>query len=104
MQYRWLFWFSTLVVANVEKTIFVAPAESTLAIDGPSLENLCLKSLTPKESDRKIRISLPASFPTKDKSLGESSWSILQNLKPGQRYEVRICWSATVCVLNDLDL
>jgi hypothetical protein len=97
MQYKWLLWFATLVAANVEKTIFVAPDETTMTTDGPSLSNLCLQSLTPVDDNRKIRISLPVTFPTKEDAFGQSSWYILQNLKPGQRYEVRICWSATVC-------
>jgi hypothetical protein len=102
MQYKWLLWFATLVAANVEKTIFVAPEETTMTTDGPSLSNLCLQTLTPVEDNRKIRISLPVSFPTKDNAFGKSSWYLLQHLKPGQRYEVRICWSATVRISSSL--
>ncbi|KAG9822819.1 hypothetical protein KCU63_g17092, partial [Aureobasidium melanogenum] len=32
---------------------------------------------------------------TETQSRGLSSWYTLDNLRPGQRYEVRICWAAT---------
>lgn len=28
---------------------------------------------------------------------GTESWFLLEGLVPGQRYEVRVCWVATVC-------
>ena len=95
-----------LAVANVEKTIFVGPAETTLPNDGPGLSNLCLESLAPPREGSeitKLRTLLPVQFPTTERAnevpkgfRGLQSWYILKDLKAGQRYEVRICWSATV--------
>ena len=56
---------------------------------GPDLDSLRLTSLTP--TNTKVRTSLPVTFQ------GDDSWYLLQRLKEGQRYEVRVCWAATVC-------
>lgn len=80
------------VVANVEKTIFVAPDHLSVPKDA-SIDNLLLTSLNP---DRlKFRTYLNASFPTGEKPHGEDTWVLLEGLIPGQRYELRVCWLAT---------
>lgn len=86
--------FSTLVLsvlANVEKTIFVAPPPN---VSHPSHSFEFLDTLSP--STPSVSKSLNASFPSEEAPQGVSSWFRLVNLSPGQRYEVRICWLATV--------
>jgi hypothetical protein len=43
-----------------------------------------------------VRTRLNASFPTNTASKGTATWVLLDGLSPGARYEVRICWLATV--------
>jgi len=81
-------------VANVEKTIFVAPDPSTMPNASPNLDNLCLEPLAPSLST--LHKLLPVRFPSKLHPLGRQSWYLLKGLRPGTRYEVRVCWAATV--------
>lgn len=94
------------VCGNVEKEIFVAPHEPQelffTSANGQSVElealHIGLPLLTPSshcrttEPCRSIRISLNTSFLDR----GEKQWVLLDHLEPGRRYEVRICWAATV--------
>lgn len=79
---------------NVEKTIFVAPPPSTVPAENIAIDDLGLDRLSPTEYT--LRTHLNASFPTTDEPHGSESWFYLEDLNPGQRYEVRICWLATV--------
>lgn len=81
-------------IANVEKTIFTAPNTVNLGDARPNLMDLRLDILSSKKLS--IRTVLPVIFPTETQSRGLSSWYTLDGLRPGQRYEVRICWAATV--------
>ncbi|GKZ22261.1 hypothetical protein AbraIFM66951_007448 [Aspergillus brasiliensis] len=83
---------TTLATANVEKTIFLAPPPTTIPTPHPPIDDLGLARLSP--SHPILRTHLNASFPTQS-SPGTESWFFLQNLTPGRRYEVRICWLAT---------
>lgn len=87
-----LYTLAALAVANVEKVIFVAPEAQDFPSDA-SLDNLLLKRLTLAQPS--IRTHLNASFPTDDHTKGTETWMLLEDLTPGQRYEVRICWLAT---------
>ncbi|CAG7924840.1 unnamed protein product [Penicillium olsonii] len=78
------------VQANVEKTIFLAPPASTIPSKEPSLDDLGVERLSPQNSV--VRTRLNASFPTTAAPQGSDSWFFLENLNPGQRYEVRVCW------------
>ncbi|KAI1973216.1 hypothetical protein LOZ53_001074 [Ophidiomyces ophidiicola] len=87
--------------ANVEKTIFTAPPASLTRwpssmsdIQSVGLKNLDI--LSPSISS--IRKRLEAAFPSEQTPLGIQSWFFLADLNPGQRYELRICWIATVTV------
>lgn len=80
--------------ANVEKTIFVAPLPWTVPAENTAIDDLGLDRLSP--ADYMLRTNLNASFPTDEKPYGTESWFYLEDLTPGQRYEVRICWMATV--------
>jgi len=82
------------VQANTEKTIFVAPASITIPNVHPGLDDLCIDDISPAQSV--LRTRLPAAFPTKASPQGNQSWYILDQLRAGQRYEVRVCWVATV--------
>jgi hypothetical protein len=86
--------FSGVVQANVEKTIFLAPAIATIPSEQPALDDLGLERLSPQSPV--VRTRLNASFPTTAAPEGTESWFFLENLNPGQRYEVRVCWLATV--------
>lgn len=81
-------------IANVEKTIFTAPESTNFGDARPNLSNLRLDILSLERLS--IRAALPVIFPTEKHPRGLSSWYILDSLRPGQRYEVRICWAATV--------
>lgn len=80
--------------ANVEKTIFVAPRPGPVPAESPVIDDLGLERLSPEEF--KLRTDLNASFPTELLPRGTESWFFLEDLSPGQRYEVRVCWLATV--------
>ncbi|ETN36658.1 uncharacterized protein HMPREF1541_08936 [Cyphellophora europaea CBS 101466] len=84
--------FTTLTVANVEKVIFVAPDTQEFPSDA-SLDNLLLERLTLAKAS--VRTRLNATFPTDEQPRGTETWMLLEDLTPGQRYEVRICWLAT---------
>jgi hypothetical protein len=86
-----IFLLSLFAGANVEKTIFIAPSARSTDLN---LDELGLERLTPASG--MLRTRLNASFPTNAEMHGTDSWYFLENLSPGQRYEVRICWLATV--------
>ncbi|KAK7733064.1 hypothetical protein SLS53_007581 [Cytospora paraplurivora] len=84
---------TSLVSANVEKTIFLGPGPVNVPHQHPTLSDLNIDSLTPEAWS--LRTHLEAIFPTEELARGKSTWLILDNLTEGQRYEVRICWLAT---------
>ncbi|GAB1191921.1 hypothetical protein APSETT444_001105 [Aspergillus pseudonomiae] len=89
MLLQYLFLICTLAflaVANVEKTIFIAPQPLTIPTVDPTLDDLGLDRLSPSSPVLRTRIN--ATFPTNE-SPGTDSWYFLENLNPGQRYEVR---------------
>lgn len=90
--------FIQLAAGNVEKTIFVAPPPATVPVENTAIDDLGLDRLSPTES--MLRTSLQRSFPTTEQPYGSESWFYLEDLNPGQRYEVRICWLATVSGLH----
>lgn len=81
-------------IANVEKTIFSAPDSVAFGNARPSLVDLNLITLSPKKLA--VRTSLPVIFPSQEYPHGLQSWYLIHGLRAGQRYEVRICWAATV--------
>lgn len=87
-----VFWFHH-VHANVEKVIFVAPAAEPPRRDA-SIDNLLLTPLS--ESQPSVRTHINASFPAEESPMGTETWFLLEGLRPERRYEVRICWLATV--------
>lgn len=92
-----LFWclFGLLHVAfaNVEKVIFTAPPATVVPQDA-AIDSLLMIPLNHEFPS--ARTYFNASFLTTDGQDGEVSWLLLDNLNPGQRYEVRVCWLATV--------
>jgi len=90
-----LFVRTMLVAANVEKTIFIAPEALTMPQDA-AIDNLLLQSLNPNNLN--MRTYLNASFPTSDQPKGQVTWALLEGLTPRSRYELRVCWLATVVV------
>lgn len=82
------------VNANVEKTIFLGPPAVVLSNDPTSLDTLALHVLSPANSTLPTRVHVE--FPTESVPRGLESWYLLRGLDHGRRYEVRICWSATV--------
>jgi hypothetical protein len=85
-------------VANTEKVIFTGPSRLPVPIEHPTLEDLRLHALSPQQWS--VRTHLSAEFPANASTGGKSSWLLLRGLEEGQRYEVRICWAATVCYLG----
>jgi len=86
--------FFALVSANTEKVIFTAPSIIDFGDAHPNLLDLHLETLAPHALS--LRTSLPVNFPNPQESKGVQSWYLLQGLKQGQRYELRVCWPATV--------
>ncbi|EEA22922.1 hypothetical protein TMatcc_001785 [Talaromyces marneffei ATCC 18224] len=86
--------------ANTEKTIFVAPLPWAVPAENAAIDDLGLDRLSP--TDFMLRTNLNASFPTDEEPHGAESWFYLEDLTPGQRYEVRICWMATQPTSFDL--
>ncbi len=80
--------------ANVEKVIFLGPGAIQIPKKIPTLEDLQLHTLSPQNGI--VRTEVRAEFPTNTSIWGETSWMLLSQLAEGQRYEVRICWAATV--------
>jgi hypothetical protein len=83
--------------ANVEKTIFLGPDTINVPHQSPTFDDLQLDVLSPASREsRSVRTHLSAEFPTRDRSRGKATWLLLDDLTPGRRYEVRVCWAATV--------
>ncbi|KAK1836152.1 hypothetical protein QBC39DRAFT_297050 [Podospora conica] len=80
-------------LANTEKDIFLGPDPVPIPLAHPTLSDLHIDTLTPASSS--LRTRLAASFPSPSHPKGEPAWLILDDLTPGQRYEVRVCWAAT---------
>ncbi|RVD88448.1 uncharacterized protein DFL_002633 [Arthrobotrys flagrans] len=98
--FTWLLLWAPSAKANTEKVIFSVPD----APSGGALENVIngsefnvIGQLSPAESPEKLllRIELPREFPTESAPHGVDSWVLLKGLKPGARYEARVCWAAT---------
>ncbi|KAM0245497.1 hypothetical protein ACHAQJ_010540 [Trichoderma viride] len=81
--------------ANTEKVIFTAPSPISLLDLPPALEGQNIPILGPS-TRWSIRTNLTRVFPLsqEEEEQGYPSWLILDNLTPGQRYELRVCWSA----------
>ncbi|KAH0537035.1 hypothetical protein FGG08_006133 [Glutinoglossum americanum] len=79
--------------ANVEKVIFLGPSAIPIPPEHPNFDDLYLASLSPQRPY--LRTELRASFPSDEADKGEVTWLLLENLRAGQRYELRICWAAT---------
>lgn len=82
------------VNANVEKTIFLGPSAVTLPDFRPNLDDLNLQTLS--SLDSVLSTQLAVQFPSKAEPHGLATWYLLSGLEEGRRYEVRICWPATV--------
>ena len=93
-----LAWCISLVLGNVEKTIFVAPEAIQIPQQHPNLEDLNIEALSPSRFE--LRRQLPAAFPAPSDPKGIEAWFLLNRLTQHQRYEVRICWAATVSLLT----
>lgn len=89
-----LFSLVTRVSANVEKVIFVAPPALPNRDIHSAVDELQVHKFDPLASS--IRLHLPVIFPNATYEQGLASWYILDDLEPGRRYEVRICWAAIV--------
>jgi len=88
------------VLANTEKDIFLAPDVfyDTAPADDPFLPVCVQNSLSP--STRQLRTRLAVAFPEEQHPHGTESWYLLSGLEAGKRYEVRVCWVATVCAFE----
>lgn len=82
------------ISANTEKVIFLGPSSLQVPVEHPTLEDLNLEALSPQHWT--LRTHMRAEFPTDSSNHGQASWYLLHRLEEGKRYEVRICWAATV--------
>ncbi|KAI9863836.1 MAG: hypothetical protein M1813_003488 [Trichoglossum hirsutum] len=79
--------------ANVEKIIFLGPSSTLIPPEHPNLDDLRLASLSPHRP--RLRTKVHVKFPSGPEDEGEVAWFLLEGLRAGQRYELRICWPAT---------
>jgi len=86
--------FSCFALANTEKIIFLGPEAVEIPNISPGLGDLSLVTLSPSKPT--FRARLPRAFPTPGEDQGLQSWFLLDGLERGQRYEIRVCWAATV--------
>ena len=86
------------VYANVEKVVFVAPSPeepANIRLVQDTLASPYLERLSPLQPS--LRRRLHARFPSSIPSFEQSEvWIRLDGLQPGCRYDIRVCWSATV--------
>ncbi|KAI1003595.1 hypothetical protein K3495_g4617 [Podosphaera aphanis] len=87
--------YSIHVSANTEKIIFLGPSKLKVPFNHFTLEESLFKLEALSPDDTTLRTHLHAQFPTEFSPLGKSSWLLLYGLPEGQKYEVRICWTAT---------
>lgn len=80
--------------ANTEKAIFLGPEPVNIPAQSTSLAALNIDTLTPVNYS--LRTHLDAIFPNEEFPRGKETWLVLDNLTESQRYEVRVCWLATV--------
>ncbi|KAK2766194.1 hypothetical protein FQN54_007710 [Arachnomyces sp. PD_36] len=73
--------------------MFIAPDSMHIPTQSPNLDDLGLERLSPDLPA--IRTHLNASFPSEVAPNGVETWILLEDLNPGQRYEIRVCWLAT---------
>ena len=85
-----------IVLGNTEKVIFLGPKQLQIPIAHPTLEDLHIDTLSPQQLS--VRTHVHAEFPTEEFKHGPATWLLLNNLEHGRRYEVRICWAATVTI------
>lgn len=86
--------FVVPALANTEKVVFVAPEDITLPNSQHALDSLLLHTLSPAHPT--VRSRIPVVFADDKHPRGNSSWYLLEDLVQGRRYELRICWAATV--------
>ncbi len=86
--------FTHTALANVEKAIFLGPPPVSSQLSSEALADLHIDTLTP--DNWSLRTRLKAGFPSASHPHGKATWLLLDQLAPGQRYEVRVCWPANV--------
>lgn len=96
---------TVIVAANTEKAIFVAGEGTQKSGDAfASLASIAssLPRLTPDFNA--WRTGLPAVFPwAANFPTNGTTWVLLDELTEGQRYELRVCWGATVSPISTQD-
>jgi hypothetical protein len=77
---------SSLVLANTEKVIFVAPPAPLEPLE----HHRAIETLSPsKPAVRRVKVELSFDKPTEE-------FFVLESLDIGRKYEVRVCWPASV--------
>ena len=92
------FWTAiSVVLANTEKIIFITPEIVTNSKLNQLTERIDIPAIYP-ESGR-THIKLPVDFGTSENPNGCQSWYLLRALEKGRRYEIKLCWAATVSII-----
>ena len=94
----WLVFLVALIItvnANTEKLIFLGPSAITIPNVHPGLDDLRIDTLSPT-GQHTLETQLSVKFPTEAEPRGVQSWYLIEGLQEGRRYELRICWVATV--------
>ena len=98
-----LLFFTPLALTNVEKVVFLGPEAKDSSPAFPSFGfPLFIDTLSPARPSlrRQLHSKFPHSAPLQEPS---EVWFLLLELQASKRYEVRICWPATVsCNVRDL--
>src|ERR1700723_3336437 len=97
----WLVFLVALIItvnANTEKLIFLGPSAITIPDVHPGLDDLRLDPLSPT-GQHTLETQLSVKFPTEEEPRGVQSWYLIEGLQEGRRYELRICWVATVSMI-----
>jgi hypothetical protein len=84
---------STVVHANTEKVIFVAPPAPLEPLE----HHRAIETLSPsKPAVRRVKVELSFEKPTEE-------FFVLESLDIGRKYEVRVCWPASACPYDKLN-
>ncbi|CAM1504125.1 Fc.00g017160.m01.CDS01 [Cosmosporella sp. VM-42] len=84
----------TLVSANAEKVIFTAPAPVPIPLTKPTISDLNLDVLGLDACSTRMNLSREFPAEPRGSGSGKATWVLLDGLDAGQRYELRLCWSA----------
>ena len=89
--------------ANVEKVVFLGPGPlPTNAANANVFRSQFLELLRPDNPS--LRRTVRSTFDSSPGREESNAWFLLDGLTEGQRYEARVCWSASVGSISSIEL